>query len=243
MEFLKILIILISIWCIEQLYMAIYTRFERSIADRKERSYQELKSEKQEPKQEKVSFIRRGYHWFERFSYGFMRYNLICVGKIPSYSLRRMLYRWVYCMDITKNTVIHGGCEFRSPWNIHADRCIISAGCILDGRSKIIIGQDVVLGSNVHVWTMEHSIDDPYFRVLANNALPVVIEAHAWVCSDATILPGCKIGEGVVVASRACVIKDCDDFFVYGGIPARKIRMRNRNLRYHTDSKPSWMFW
>ena len=123
------------------------------------------------------------------------------------------------------------------------DSCIISAGCILDGRSKIIIGQDVVLGSNVHVWTMEHSIDDPYFRVLANNALPVVIEAHAWVCSDATILPGCKIGEGVVVASRACVIKDCDDFFVYGGIPARKIRMRNRNLRYHTDSKPSWMFW
>ncbi len=100
-----------------------------------------------------------------------------------------------------------------------------------------------MLGSFVHIWTNEHSVDDPYFRVLAENKRPVIIEDRVWICSDSTILPGCTIHEGAVVASRACVTKDCEAYGVYGGIPARKIKERNHELKYELGGKPTWHFY
>ena len=183
------------------------------------------------------------YSFFLPYVYGWMRLWIVICGKLPSHRLRNILYRCVFNMKITKNTVIYAGCELRSPWNIHADRCVISTNCILDGRRGIWIGQDVVFGSGVHVWTEEHDINDPWFAVNMDNAMPVKIAAHAWICSDSTILPGVNIEEGVVVASRACVTKGCEAFGVYGGIPAKKIKERNRKLKYQLNGKPTWHFY
>ena len=46
-------------------------------------------------------------------------------------------------MDIDKKTVISAGCEIRSPWNVHMGNCIIAGNCIIDGRSGIIIEDNV----------------------------------------------------------------------------------------------------
>lgn len=182
------------------------------------------------------------YYILNPFAYGLMRYRIICVGKLPSCNLRNWIYRYIYNMQITKKTVIYGGCEIRSPWNIHADRCVIQAYCILDGRAGIYFDQDVVLGSGVHIWTEEHNIDDPYFSVLPENRAPVYIGSHAWICSDTTILPGVTVGEGSVLASKACLTYNAEAYGVYGGIPARKIKERSRDLRYELTGKPTWYF-
>ena len=236
-----IVLALVGLEVLNQLYMAVYTRFERAIDKRRLAARAAETPVTGEGK--KPSFIRRAYHYFERFSYGLMRYNLLRVGHVPSFTIRRILYRFVYCMDITRNTKIYGGCEIRSPWNIHADNCVIAVGCILDGRSGIAIGQNVVFGSGVHVWTQEHAVDDPLFRVLPENSRPVTIADRAWICSDTTILPGCKIGEGAVVAARACVTRDCEPFGVYGGIPAKKLKTRNPELVYQLEKRPTWFFY
>ena len=146
-------------------------------------------------------------------------------------------------MKITKRTVIYGGCEIRSPWNIKADNCVISTYCILDGRRGITIGDNVVFGGGVHIWTEEHDVNDPLFAVNFDNAQPVVIENHAWICSDSTILPGIHIGEGAVVATRAVVTKNCEAFGIYGGVPAKKIGTRTNKLEYQLNGKPTWHFY
>ena len=183
-----------------------------------------------------ISILMRSY------AYGWMRYCIICVGKIPSGRVRNWFYRHIFLMKITKKTVIFGGCEIRSPWNIKADNCIISTYCILDGRSGIEIGDNVVFSSGVHIWTEEHNVDSESFAVLPENRLPVIIGDRAWICSDSTILSGVTIGDGAVVASRSCMTKDADPYGVYGGIPARKIKERNHNLTYVLSGKPAWHF-
>lgn len=244
MHLLEIIVLAwLAIEVLIQLYMIVYTRFERLMDQRRANRLTEKEVKETQTTQKKKICIYAVYHYFEHISYGLMRYNLLRVGKIPSFTIRRFLYKWVYCMDITKNTNIYGGCEIRSPWNIHADRCVIAVGCILDGRSGITIGQDVVFGSNVHVWTQEHAVNDPYFRVLAENSKPVVIENHAWICSDSTLLPGTRIGEGAVVASRACVTKDCEPYCIYGSVPAKRIGERNKDLQYKLDKRPTWFFY
>lgn len=177
------------------------------------------------------------------YMYGLMRYEIILTGRIPSYRIRRLIYKHIFRMKITRESVIWGGCEFRSPWNIHMGNCVVGANCILDGRNGIFIDDNVVFGSGVHIWTEEHSVDDKLFRVLPENAKPVYIHQRAWVCSDSTILPGVTIGKGAVVASRACVTVDCSDYGIYGGVPARRIKERNHELEYTLSGKPHWHFY
>jgi len=186
--------------------------------------------------------VSRCYYSLLPYMYGYVRYITILVGRIPSHRLRNLLMRYVFCMKATSNTVIYGGCEFRSPWNIRADRCTISTYCILDGRAGIEFGQDVVLGSGVHIWTEEHDVNDPYFRVMEKNRQPVSVGNHAWICSDSTILPGVTVGEGAVIASRAVLTKDAEAFGIYAGVAAHKIAVRNSDLKYTLNGKPTWHF-
>ena len=48
-------------------------------------------------------------------------------------------------------------------------------------------------------------------------------------------MQGVTIGEGAVVAAGAVVTKDIPPFEIYGGVPAKFIRKRNKELCYHIN--------
>ena len=221
--------------------IGIYCRIERKIDLRKFAREKKVQPQNTE-KLIKESIVKRFYHWINSYMYGWVRYNILLTGHVPSYKVRFLLYKYVFFMKITRKTVIFGGCEFRSPWNIVIGTSTISANCILDGRGGITIENNVVLGSGVHIWTEEHNVNDSYFRVLNENLQPVVIKEHAWVCSDTTLLPGVVVGKGAVLATRACATKNLEEFSIYGGIPAKKIGDRNKNLKYELSGTVSWHF-
>lgn len=248
--------IIFTVMLCNSIFLALYCRFQEKIDARAERKRKELeqqkgkanaispvKADKQAEGYTLKKLVGRVYALIMPYLYGWMRLCIVCCGYLPSHRIRNLLYRLIFNMKITNKTVIYSGCELRSPWNIHADRCVISTHCILDGRRGIWIGEDVVFGSGVHIWTEEHDIDDPYFAVNLNNAMPVTISDHAWICSDSTILPGVTIAKGTVVASRACVTKNTEPFRVYGGVPAKEIKDRNSDLRYQLNGKPTWHFY
>ena len=251
--FYIVLIVILSLIILNNLFLFFYCRIEEKF-ENKTRNKKKVDSknnfgnssnnvEKISFKRKLKKFLGKIYATSNHYLYGWMRYNILLLGKFPSHRLRNLMYRYVYNMKITKKTVIYGGCEIRSPWNIKADNCVISTYCILDGRRGITIGENVVFGSGVHIWTEEHDVNDPYFAVLEKNAQPVIIKDRAWICSDSTILPGTVINEGAVVASRACVTKDCESFTIYGGVPAKKIGERSKDLRYELNGKPHWHFY
>ena len=55
----------------------------------------------------------------------------------------------------------------------------------------------------------------------------IIIEDDVWIGAGAVILPGIKIGKGVVIASNAVVNKDVAPYTIVGGIPAKLIKERN----------------
>ncbi len=247
-----VLMVLVALLLINNMLMFAYCRFAEKMDARYFRKRAESNDavnsnqESNDHKDSKAglkSKIGNIYRLINAYVYGLMRYNLICVGKIPSHSIRKFMYKHIYRMKISKKTVIYGGCEIRSPWNITIGNAVIAVGCLLDGRERITIGNNVVFGSGVHLWTEEHDLNDPYFRVTPNHSQPIIVEDYAWVCSDSTVLPGTHIGRGAVVASRACVVKDCEPYGVYGGIPAKKISERNVDLKYELNGQPTWHFY
>ena len=51
-----------------------------------------------------------------------------------------------------------------------------------------------------------------------------------WVGNGCTILGGVTIGDGAVIAAGAVVTKDVPPCEVWGGVPARKLKDRFKNI-------------
>lgn len=165
------------------------------------------------------------------YLYGLARYNAIVIGKFPSHRIRKLFYKYVFCMNLDKQTVIYGGCEIRSPWNITIGKSTIGVACILDGRYGIEIRDSVCLGGGVHIWTAQHDVQDPNFSTVGK-CEKVILEEYVWLASNSTILPGIIAHEGSVLASGGIATKDMETYTIYGGIPAEKIGIRNLDLHY-----------
>jgi acetyltransferase-like isoleucine patch superfamily enzyme len=116
-------------------------------------------------------------------------------------------------------------------------RSIVGRHCLLDARGGIRIGTDVNVTSYCRLMTAKHVIDDPGFDAVYE---PIVIGDRVWIALGATVLGGVTIGEGAVVAAGAVVTGDVEPFAVVGGVPARKLRERTRDLHYRLGYRPAW---
>lgn len=163
--------------------------------------------------------------------YSSVRLLIYYIAKFPSHNFRDLIYTYALRMKKDKKTIIYYGCEFRSPWNIQIGRgTIIGDHCILDGRNGIEIGENVNFSTGVWIWTLQHDHRSSTFAL--DKKGEVKIGNRAWIGPRVVILPGVTIGEGAVVAAGAVVTKDIEAYTIVGGVPAKRIGTRNRNLTY-----------
>lgn len=169
----------------------------------------------------------------KEYARGLQLFGAFLVGRIPIHALRLLFYRTFLRMEIGPRTSFHWRTVFFAPERVHVGRnSIIGNDCFLDGRRELHIGDNVNIGGHVHIYTLEHDVHSPQF-LEAGGA--VTIHDRVWIASRATVLPGVTIGEGAVVATGAVVTKDVDPYTIVGGVPARKIGERSRDLSYALD--------
>lgn len=114
-------------------------------------------------------------------------------------------------------------CEFGK--NIYiGNNVYINFGAVLLDCSKITIGNDVLIGPNVGMYSANHSID-PEER--ANGALiggKITIGDKVWIAGDVKIMAGVTIGEGSVIGCGSIVTHDIPSGVVAAGNPCKVIR-------------------
>lgn len=167
--------------------------------------------------------------------FGYIRVDtaeFVCglTGYVPSHAVRLFLYRHVFHIKIGQHSYIHFGCRFYRPGGITIGRnCVIGHRCFLDGRETLTIGNNANLAGETAIFTQEHDPQSPTFAAVGG---PVVLGDYVFTGSRAMILPGTTVGEGAGIAAGAVVTKDVAEYVVVGGVPAKKICDRARDLRY-----------
>jgi acetyltransferase-like isoleucine patch superfamily enzyme len=102
----------------------------------------------------------------------------------------------------------------------------IAQNCFIQVRANVKIGNDVILGPNVSVFSENHNYLDTNVPILKQGVSRkgVIIEDGVWIGTRSVILDGVKIGKNSVIAAGSVVNKDVPSFCVYGGVPARLIK-------------------
>ena len=152
------------------------------------------------------------------------------IAHVPSHAVRNAFYRRVMRVALAPGSSVHMGCRLTSIGNLAiGPGTSIDQGAMLDARGGLTIGAAVATGPDVMLLTAEH---DPHSPTFEGRLAPVSIGDRAWLGARATVLPGVSIGEGAVVAAGAVVTKDVAPFAIVGGVPARVIGERSRDLTY-----------
>ena len=114
---------------------------------------------------------------------------------------------------------------------IIGDRTGISARAYLAGQGGITIGNDVIMGPNVQIFSENHNYSDTTITIKEQGVAKqaVVIGDDCWVGAGATILAGVTIGDGCVIAASSVVTKSVPANSIVAGIPARVIKNRVEN--------------
>lgn len=97
------------------------------------------------------------------------------------------------------------------------------------GIGKIKIGKNVLIGPNSVLRSNNHNFK--FFQKPINqqgmSEGQIIIEDDVWIGSNVVILPNVIIGKGSIVAAGAVVTSNVGDFSIVGGVPAKKIGIRN----------------
>jgi acetyltransferase-like isoleucine patch superfamily enzyme len=108
------------------------------------------------------------------------------------------------------------------------DRTGIGDHCFIGGQGGVEIGDDVLFGPGVSVFSENHRFDQAgvLIRRQGEERAPVVIESDCWIGAGSTVLAGVRIGRGSVVGAGTLVTKDVPPESVVVGVPGRVVRSR-----------------
>ncbi|EEX94720.1 hexapeptide repeat-containing acetyltransferase [Vibrio orientalis CIP 102891 = ATCC 33934] len=130
-------------------------------------------------------------------------------------------------------------CEFGKTISIGSDTFINMNVVMLDGAA-ITIGNNVLIGPSVQLYTASHSLDHLSRRKWETYCLPITIEDDVWIGGNSVINQGVTIGARSVIAANSVVNSDVPSDCLYGGTPAKLIRkLENRENDIASDIEPN----
>lgn len=104
------------------------------------------------------------------------------------------------------------------------DGSCLGDGVICYSVDKVSIGPGAVVSQRAHLCSAGHDINDSRFPLVS---APITLGSKSWVCAEAFVGAGVRVGLGAVVAARAVVVRDVPDWTVWAGNPATKVSARS----------------
>lgn len=121
--------------------------------------------------------------------------------------------------------------EIRAPFycdygeNIHVGNGVfMNFDCVILDCNVVRIGDRVLFGPKVQIYTATHPMDPEIRRDGWEMAHPITIEDDVWIGGGAIVSPGVTIGRGSTVGAGSVVTRDVPAGVFAAGNPCRVIR-------------------
>ena len=171
--------------------------------------------------QPSLSFSNR----LARFVWGIIYALLFRTTPRPLHAWRSFLLR-LFGATMGSHCRVYPHAKIWAPWNlICEDAVAIADEAILYNPSPITLRSHSTVSQQAYLCGATHNCDDPAFPMIYQ---PITIGKYAWVCARATVQMGITLGDGAVLGLGAIATHDLEPWSIYAGIPARKIRDRNK---------------
>lgn len=125
---------------------------------------------------------------------------------------------------IDPTAMIRPSANIRHPWLLTMGKhAAIGNDVEVYNLGPISIGDHSVVSQNVHLCAGTHDYKKPNLPL---RRVPIQIERGVWVCADAFIGPGVRIGDNAIVGARAVVTREVPAGVIVAGNPAEVVRER-----------------
>lgn len=100
--------------------------------------------------------------------------------------------------------------------------------CFIGVRGDIEIGDNVIFGPRVNIFSENHNFDNLDIPIKHQGVTKnkTIVGNDVWIGANVSIMSGVKIGDGCVIAAGAVVTKDLPEYSIAGGVPAKVIKNR-----------------
>lgn len=114
-------------------------------------------------------------------------------------------------------------CDYGS--NIYVgEKVYFNFNCVVLDVAKVIIGNNVLFGPNVQIYTATHPMDYKIRAEWLESAKPITFGSDIWVGGGAIICPGVTIGDRSVIGAGSVVTRDVPSDSFAAGNPCRVIK-------------------
>ncbi|MBH1940893.1 sugar O-acetyltransferase [Mobilitalea sibirica] len=104
------------------------------------------------------------------------------------------------------------------------DNFYANSNCNILDCAKVKIGDNVLFGPNVNLYTPEHAFDKEERARGYEQSLPITIGNDVWICGSVSILSGVTIGDNTIIGAGSVVTKDIPANVIAAGVPCKVIR-------------------
>ena len=124
---------------------------------------------------------------------------------------------------------IESGFECDYGYNIFiGEKFYANHHCVMLDAAEIRIGNRVLLGPGVHLYTTTHPINANERASGKQLVAPIVLEDDCWIGGNCVIMPGVTIGHGAVIGAGSVVTHSVAADTVAAGNPCRRHRVECR---------------
>ena len=146
----------------------------------------------------------------------------------PMHAWRALVLR-LFGARLGKNNHIYPTCKIWAPWYLQTEDVVtIGPGAEIYNPGGIRMGHHAIVSQHAYICGATHDYNVAEFTYIKKE---IVLDAYAWICAKAIVLPGVHCKTGSVLGAASVTSRDMEPWTVYAGNPAKAVKTRNNFLQ------------
>lgn len=109
--------------------------------------------------------------------------------------------------------------------------------CIFLDVNKITIGDNVMFGPRVGLYTAGHPIDKDVRNTGLEFGLPIEIGHNVWIGGNVIVMPGVTIGDNAIIGGGSVVTKNIPSDVIAYGNPCKVVRKNTNDDKIYWENR------